>query len=53
MMYDDNPFGALDRAISEIVRKYEGQSILLLGRTAYVLLSVKTKNWFLVRVIAT
>ena len=35
MMYDDNPFRALDRAISEIVRKYEGQSILLLGRTAY------------------
>lgn len=35
MMYDDNPFRALDRAISELVRKYEGQSILLLGRTAY------------------
>lgn len=34
-MYDDNPFRALDKAITELVKNYEGQSILLLGRTAY------------------
>lgn len=34
-MYDDNPFIALDKAITELVNNYEGQSILLLGRTAY------------------
>ena len=34
-MYDDNPFRALDKAITELVNNYEGQSILLLGRTAY------------------
>ena len=34
-MYDDNPFRALDKAITELVNNYEGKSILLLGRTAY------------------
>lgn len=34
-MYDDNPFRTLEKALLEIVSNYEGQSILLLGRTAY------------------